>query len=188
MPHLSKFCHDFKWVLQFHVRNHAHGCPIYYGISEIVILVISKTRNMAHKITSSVRNYLGFFLYSTCILVCMGFIILHMAETEALGVGLSTQIFSLKCIYFSRKTYDQQTYLKQDRLWVCGSETGGQTFVTQLVVFLLRCSIYTKPHIRWEKSVQLCTTELWLNQVLWGKKKALKELPEARHFCLARNL
>lgn len=55
---------------------------------------------MTHKITYLVRNYLG-FLDSTCVFVCMGFIILHMAETEALGVGLSTQIFSLKCIYFS---------------------------------------------------------------------------------------
>lgn len=150
---------------------------------EIFILVISKGRNMAHKITFLVRNYLGLvFLYSTCAVVCMGFIVLHMAETEALGVGLSTQIFSLKCIYFS----EQLMITKLRTGYQCVSETGRQTFITLLLVSLLRCSVYIKPH-RWETSVLLCTIELWLNQVLWGKQKALKELREARHFSLGRN-
>ena len=54
---------------------------------------------------------------------------------------------------------------------MCGSATGSQTFATSLVVSLLRFSMHTKPHIMWENSVLLCTTEVWLNHVLWGKKK-----------------
>lgn len=169
MPHLSKICHDFNQILQFHVRNQGQSCSIYYGICEIFILVRSKTRNMAQRLLIWWEIILV-FLYSTCVFTCMGFIIVHMADRSSGGGVISSNIFLTMHLLF-RKTYDHQIYLKQDRLSVSGSETGRQTFVTLLVVSLLRTSINTKPHIRWENSVQLCTTELWLNQVLWGSKK-----------------
>lgn len=67
---------------------------------------------MVPKITLLVRNYPSFFASdSSHMVVCMSFIILHMVETEALRVGVSTETFS----FLLRKTYDHQTYLKQDR-------------------------------------------------------------------------
>lgn len=78
--------------------------------------------------------------------VCMGFIILYMADRSSGGVGINRNIF-LKMCFLLRKTYNHQTSLKWTGLSVCGHEAGSYTSAMPLVVSLLRCRMYTRPHI-----------------------------------------